>query len=77
MLFSSASPRHTIVTLRAWLEKKSAACPAELPGADDVHVEPVRVGRLAARRAVVDALADQRLHTGRSRGAARSRPWRG
>ena len=31
MLFSSASPRHTMVTVRAWLEKKSAACPAELP----------------------------------------------
>ena len=31
MLFSSASPRQRIVTLRAWLEKNSAACPAELP----------------------------------------------
>ena len=31
MLFSSASPRQRIVTARAWLAKKSAACPAELP----------------------------------------------
>ena len=31
MLFSSASPRQRIVTLRAWLAKNSAACPAELP----------------------------------------------
>ena len=31
MLFSSASPRKRIVTLRAWLAKKIAACPAELP----------------------------------------------
>ena len=56
MLFSSVSPRQRIVTLRAWLAKNSAACPAELPGADDVDVQPVGVGRLAARRAVGDAL---------------------
>ena len=31
MLFSSVSPRQRIVTLRAWVEKKSAAWPAELP----------------------------------------------
>ena len=31
MLFSSASPRQTMVTLRAWLAKNSAAWPAELP----------------------------------------------
>ena len=31
MLFSRLSPRQTIVTLRAWVLKKSAACPAELP----------------------------------------------
>ena len=31
MFFSSPSPRQRIVTLRAWLEKNSAACPAELP----------------------------------------------
>ena len=31
MLRSSDSPRHMIVTLRAWEEKNSAACPAELP----------------------------------------------
>ena len=31
MLFSSASPRQRIVTLRAWLEKNIAAWPAELP----------------------------------------------
>ena len=31
MLFSSESPRQRIVTLRAWLEKNSAAWPAELP----------------------------------------------
>ena len=32
--------------------------------ADDVDVEPVRARRLAARRAVEDALADQRLDAG-------------
>ena len=31
MLFSSPSPRQRIVTLGACVEKKSAACPAELP----------------------------------------------
>ena len=31
MLFSSVSPRQRMVTLRAWLAKNSAACPAELP----------------------------------------------
>ena len=31
MLFSSPSPRQRIVTLRAWLAKNIAACPAELP----------------------------------------------
>ena len=31
MLFSSPSPRHTIVTLRACVEKLSAAWPAEFP----------------------------------------------
>jgi hypothetical protein len=31
MLFSRLSPRHRIVTLRAWREKNMAACPAELP----------------------------------------------
>ena len=31
MLFSSPSPRQRMVTLRAWLEKNIAACPAELP----------------------------------------------
>ena len=31
MLFSRLSPRQRIVTLRAWVEKKRAACPAELP----------------------------------------------
>ena len=31
MLFSSVSPRWTIVTLRAWVEKNIAAWPAELP----------------------------------------------
>ena len=35
--------------------------------ADDADVEPVRVGRLAARRAVVDALADQRSMPGIAR----------
>src|SRR3972149_420564 len=32
MLFSSVSPRWTIVTLRAWEEKNIAAWPAALPG---------------------------------------------
>ena len=59
MLFSSVSPRQRIVTLRACVEKNSAACPAELPGADDVHVQAVDVRRLAARRAVGDALAGE------------------
>ena len=31
MLFSSLSPRETIVTLRAWFAKNIDACPAELP----------------------------------------------
>ena len=31
MLFSRLSPRPMIVTLCAWVEKKVAACPAELP----------------------------------------------
>ena len=31
MLLSSLSARQRIVTLRAYVEKKSAACPAELP----------------------------------------------
>ena len=31
MLFSRPSPRQRIVTLRAWVEKCMAACPAELP----------------------------------------------
>ena len=31
MLFSSESPRQTMVTLRAWFEKNIAAWPPELP----------------------------------------------
>jgi hypothetical protein len=31
MLFSSELPRTTSVTVRAWLAKNSAACPAEFP----------------------------------------------
>ena len=31
MLFSRRSPRQMSVTLRAWVEKNSAAWPAELP----------------------------------------------
>ena len=31
MLFSSERPRTTSVTVRAWLAKNIAACPAELP----------------------------------------------
>ena len=31
MLLATVDPRHRIVTLRAWFEKKSAAWPAELP----------------------------------------------
>ena len=31
MLFSSELPRTTSDTFRAWLAKKRAACPAELP----------------------------------------------
>ena len=61
MLFSSLSPRQTIVTVRAWFAKNSAACPAELPAPIDVDVQTVRARRLAARRAVEDALADQPL----------------
>ena len=59
MLFSSLSPRQRIVTLRAWVEKNSAACPGRVAGADDVDVQAVGVGRLAARRAVGDALAGE------------------
>ena len=53
------SPRQRIVTLRAWFEKNIAACPAELPGADEVDVEAVRARGLAPRGAVGDALAGQ------------------
>ena len=59
MLFSRPSPRHRIVTLRAWVEKYIAAWPGRVAGADDVDVEPVRARRLAARGAVGDALAEQ------------------
>ena len=31
MLRATVDPRHRMVTLRAWFEKKSAAWPAELP----------------------------------------------
>jgi hypothetical protein len=63
MLFSSRSLRHRIVTLRAWVEKKSAR-PAELARTDDVNVEAVCVGRSAARRAVPDALPGKAVETG-------------
>jgi hypothetical protein len=48
-----------MVTLRAWVAKKRAACPAEFAGADHVDVEPVGVRRFAAGGAVGDALADE------------------
>ena len=56
MLFSSVSPRQRIVTLRAWVEKNIAACPAELPAPTMWTSRPWVFGRLAARRAVGDAL---------------------
>jgi hypothetical protein len=58
MLFSSA-PRQRIVTLRAWVEKNSAACPGRVARPDDMHVQAVLAGGLAARRAVRDALAGE------------------
>ena len=61
MLFSSVSPRQRIVTLRAWFEKYSAAWPAELPAPTMWTSSPCVSRRLAARRAVVDALADEPL----------------
>ena len=59
MLFSSESPRQRIVTLRAWLEKYSAAWPAELPAPTMWTSCPCVFGGLAARGAVEDALADE------------------
>ena len=56
MLFSSVSPRQRIVTLRAWVEKNIAACPAELPAPTMWTSRPCVFARLAARRAVGDAL---------------------
>jgi len=44
MLFSSESPRHRIVTVRAWLEKNSAACPAELPAPTIATSSPCVLG---------------------------------
>ena len=74
MLFSSASPRQRIVTLRAWVEKNSAAWPGRVAGADDVDVEAVGVRRLAARRAVGDALAREAVEARRSTAAATTTP---
>ena len=59
MLFSSASPRQRIVTRAGVAGEEQRGLTGRVAGADDVDVEPVRVGRLAAGRAVVDALADQ------------------
>ena len=57
---SRASRRGTTsVTVRAWLAKYSAACPAELPAPMRWTSSPCVRARLAARGAVVDALADQ------------------
>ena len=46
-------------------EERSLA--GRVAGADDVDIEPVRARRLAPRRAVEDALADQRLEAGIAR----------
>ena len=48
MLFSSASPRQRIVTLRAWVEKNIAAWPAELPAPTMWTSRPCVLARLAA-----------------------------
>ena len=59
MLFSSPSPRQRMVTLRAWFEKNIAACPAELPAPTMWTSQAVGARRVAARRAVRDALAGE------------------
>ena len=56
MLFSSVAPRQRMVTLRAWVEKKSAAWPAELPAPTMWTSWPCVCRRLAASRAVGDPL---------------------
>src|SRR5215218_4251343 len=55
MLFASVSPRQTIVTLLAWLEKNMAACPAELP-APTMWTSRPWVFTASLRAAVRDAL---------------------
>ena len=74
MLFSSASPRQRIVTLRAWVEKNMRRLPGRVAGADDVDVQPVRVRRLAARGAVEDALAGQPVEARRSASCRHATP---
>ena len=75
--------RHALLERVAAAEDRHAArvggeeqrrLPRRVAGADDVDVEPVRVRRLAARRAVGDALAGRAGRSRRSRGAARSTP---
>ena len=64
MLFASPSPRTTSVTFRANRERYIAACPAELPRADDVDFVVLAGERLGHRRAVVDAGAGEALDAG-------------
>ena len=61
MLFASVSLRQRIVTLRAWLEKNSAACPAEFPAPTMWTSRPWVAERVAPRRAVCDALAGEAI----------------
>ena len=61
MFAASDSPRTRSVTDRAWLEKKIAACPAELPAPIKIHIFSLRQTGIAARRTVVDAGADESI----------------
>ena len=61
MLFSSESPRHEERDRARMAGEEERGLPGRVARADDVDVEAVRGGRLAAGGAVVDALADQPL----------------
>ena len=59
MLFSRESPRTTSVTDACMIGKVQGGLAGGVSGTDEVDVESVGGARFAARRAVVDALADQ------------------
>ena len=70
MLFASESPRTTSVTRARVVGEEHRRLPGRVAGADQVDVAPLGRARLAARRAVVHALADA---AGRSPSMARRR----